>query len=124
MINIPAASLKEASKLLNRVRFTRATLSALSHVLATTDQTGVTLAVTDLDCWLETRIPTAGPCEGPETFLIPADALAAALKADKDGTVSFARKGPQEATTRWPARPSKAISRTGSRLSRTKWLPR
>ena len=95
MINIPAASLKEASKLLNRVRFARGVLPVLTHILATAGQTGVTLAVTDLDQWLETRVPNTGPGEGPESFLIPADALSAALKADKGSTVSFARKGPK-----------------------------
>jgi DNA polymerase-3 subunit beta len=93
-ILIPVSAIQAARKLLTRVRFERLKLPVLSHVLATLDAAGLTLAVTDLDHWLETRIPasiqTTQPTQ-PETrrFLIPATALTAAARGDKGGTVQF-----------------------------------
>jgi DNA polymerase III sliding clamp (beta) subunit (PCNA family) len=54
MIKIPTAALKAARKLLTRIPFTRCNLPVLGHVLARTDADSITLAVTDLDVWLET----------------------------------------------------------------------
>ncbi len=63
-MNIPSNSIKEASKLLSRIRHPRTTLPVLTHILATLDATGITLAITDLDRWLETRIDTSsGPSD-------------------------------------------------------------
>ena len=42
---------------------------------------------------METRIPLQGDPTGPDSFLIPAPALTAAVKADARTEVSFARKG-------------------------------
>ena len=53
-LTIPINSLTAARKLLTRLRFERFTLPVLTHVLATIDNAGLTLAVTDLDHWLET----------------------------------------------------------------------
>ena len=94
-ILIPVSAIQAARKLLTRIRFERAaTLPVLSHVLATVDAAGLTLAVTDLDHWLETRIPatiqTTQPIKpGIGRFLIPAAALAAAARGDKNSTVQF-----------------------------------
>ncbi len=91
-MNIPQTSLKEARKLLTRLPFTRSTLGVLNHVLATAGPEGVSLAVSDCDHWLETRV-TDAPAP-PERLLIPADALAAAVKADRGSDVGFtSRRG-------------------------------
>ena len=95
-ILIPVSAIQAARKLLTRVRFERLKLPVLSHVLATLDAAGLTLAVSDLDHWLETRIPasiqttqTTQPETGSTRFLIPAAALTAAARGDKGGTVQF-----------------------------------
>ena len=54
---IPITAIVAARKLLTRLKFERFTLPVLTHVLATIDNAGLTLAVTDLDHWLETRVP-------------------------------------------------------------------
>jgi len=56
-ITIPISAIKSARKLLTRIHFERLKLPVLTHVLATIDAAGLTLAVTDLDHWLETRLP-------------------------------------------------------------------
>ena len=102
-ILISVSAIQAARKLLTRIRFERLKLPVLTHVLATVDAAGLTLAVTDLDHWLETRLsatinPTQPPIQTkpikPENlsarFLIPAAALAAAARGDKNGTVHFA----------------------------------
>ena len=96
MIQIPIAALKKARTLLGRVRFAQCKLPALNHILARIDGAELTLAVSDLDHWLETRItlpavPT-GPA-GPDSFLIPAEALNAAVQADKGSDVLLHPKG-------------------------------
>ena len=58
-ILIPVSAIQAARKLLTRVRFERLKLPVLSHVLATLDAAGLTMAVSDLDHWLETRIPAS-----------------------------------------------------------------
>ncbi len=100
-ILIPVSAIQAARKLLTRVRFERLKLPVLSHVLATLDAAGLTLAVTDLDQWLETRIAASiHPTQptkltqsetgtGSTRFLIPAAALTAAARGDKGGTVQF-----------------------------------
>jgi hypothetical protein len=93
MIKIPVSALKAARKLLTRLPFTRCSLPVLGHVLARTDAEGITLAVTDLDSWLETRITLPTPTTGPAAFLIPSAALAAAVKADKGSEVILMPKG-------------------------------
>jgi DNA polymerase-3 subunit beta len=95
-MNIPSNYLRESSKLLTRIRHTRSTLPVLTHVLATLDAAGITLAVTDLDRWLETRMATAhGPYE-PEAFLIPPDAVKVIKQADKNTDISISCKGPSK----------------------------
>jgi DNA polymerase-3 subunit beta len=98
-IIIPVSAIQAARKLLTRLHFERLKLPVLSHVLATVDAAGLTLAVTDLDHWLETRLPaTINPTQptkpiktenGTARFLIPAAALAAAARGDKGGSVQF-----------------------------------
>jgi len=89
MITIPVSAIKAARKLLTRIHFERLKLPVLTHVLATIDAAGLTLAVTDLDHWLETRLPaTINPPDGTR-FLIPAAALAAAARGDQGSTVQF-----------------------------------
>ena len=85
--------LRDAKKLLGRVRYTRRTLPVITHILASLDATGITLAVTDLDHWLETRTDAPPePCD-PVAFLIPVDAMAAATRADKGTVVTFTPRG-------------------------------
>ena len=93
MIQIQSEHLKQAAKLLARLRFARAALPAFTHVLAQSDASGVTLSVANPAQWLETHVPTVEPAGPPEEFLIPPDALKTALKADRGTVVSFARKG-------------------------------
>jgi DNA polymerase III sliding clamp (beta) subunit (PCNA family) len=101
-IIIPVSAIQAARKLLTRLHFERLKLPVLTHVLATIDAAGLTLAVSDLDHWLETRIPaTINPTQptqptkpvktdhGTARFLIPAAALAAAARGDKGGSVQF-----------------------------------
>jgi len=85
--------LRDAKKLLGRVRYTRGTLPIITHILATLDASGITLAVTDLDQWLETRADAVPESNDPTSFLIPAGAMAAAIRADKNTTVTFTLRG-------------------------------
>ena len=89
MITIPVSAIQTARKLLTRIHFERLKLPVLNHALATIDAAGLTLAVCDLDHWLETRI--AATIQAPESarFLIPAAALVAAAKGDKGSSVQF-----------------------------------
>jgi len=89
MITIPVSAIKAARKLLTRIHFERAKLPVLTHVLATIDAAGLTLAVSDLDHWLETRLPTTIQSHDSTRFLIPAAALAAAARGDQGSTVQF-----------------------------------
>jgi DNA polymerase III sliding clamp (beta) subunit (PCNA family) len=90
-ITIPVSAIKAARKLLTRIHFERLKLPVLTHVLATIDAAGLTLAVSDLDHWLETRLPaTINPFPPESTrFLIPAAALAAAARGDQGSSVQF-----------------------------------
>ena len=89
-LTIPIFHITAARKLLTRLRFERFTLPVLTHVLATIDAAGLTLAVTDLDHWLETRVTAIlGPLASGR-FLIPADALKAAARGDKGSSAHFA----------------------------------
>ena len=91
MITIPVSAIKAARKLLTRIHFERLKLPVLTHVLATIDAAGLTLAVTDLDHWLETRLPATIDHTPPDItrFLIPAAALAAAARGDQGSSVQF-----------------------------------
>ena len=92
-ILIPITAIQAARKLLTRIRFERLKLPVLNHVLATVDAAGLTLAVTDLDHWLETRITATINPDKPGRFLIPAAALQAAVRGDKKSTVRFDLSG-------------------------------
>ncbi|MEO8613764.1 MAG: DNA polymerase III subunit beta [Luteolibacter sp.] len=95
-MNIPSNFIRESSKLLSRIRHPRTTLPVLTHILATLDSTGITLAITDLDRWLETRMDASpGPNE-PESFLIPPDAMKAMKQADKNTDIKITCKGPSK----------------------------
>ena len=89
MITIHVSAIQAARKLLTRIHFERLKLPVLNHALATVDAAGLTLAVCDLDHWLETRI--SATIQPPESarFLIPATALVAAAKGDKGSNVQF-----------------------------------
>jgi len=95
-ILIPINSLKAARKLLTRIPFARLKLPALTHVLATIDAAGLSLAVTDLDHWLEIRLPATLPSHAPASFLIPAEALAAAARADRGSSARLEISGDPE----------------------------
>ena len=103
-LHIPQPILKHARQLLTRLPFARMKLDALTHVLVTADDSGVTFAVSTLDQWLETRLdlPWTQPFRG--TFLLPAAALAAAARAAKGSTVCLApggSKGDRHVTLRF-----------------------
>ena len=98
-ITIPVFHISAARKLLTRLRFERFTLPVLTHVLATIDAAGLTLAVTDLDHWLETRIPATIEPFTPRSFLIPADALKAAARGDKGSAALLAYTETADGTT-------------------------
>ncbi|MEI6607827.1 MAG: hypothetical protein WCP35_21200 [Verrucomicrobiota bacterium] len=91
MTTIPVSAIIAARKLLTRIHFERLKLPVLTHVLATIDAAGLTLAVTDLDHWLETRLPASIDRTLPDIprSLIPATALAAAARGDKGSSVQF-----------------------------------
>lgn len=95
-MQLPSNFIKEASKLLSRIRHPRATLPILTHVLASLDANGITLVVTDLDRWLETRTPIPAGPETPESFLIPPDAMKAINRADKDTEIKVICRGPRK----------------------------
>jgi|GEM_PF-1232387 len=95
-MQISSNFLRDAKKLLSRIRYTRAGIPIMTHILASLDAHGITLAVSDLDRWLETRTDVPpGPCN-PEQFLIPVEAMAAATRADKGTTVAFTLRGPRK----------------------------
>ncbi len=98
-LTISIKTITAARKLLTRLRFERFTLPVLTHVLATIDTAGLTLAVTDLDHWLETRIPATVEPFKPGRFLIPAEALKAAARGDKGSAAHFAYTETQDGTT-------------------------
>ena len=50
---------------------------------------GITLAFTDLDHWLEIRVPATIDPFTPGRFLIPAEALKAAARGDKENAAHF-----------------------------------
>jgi DNA polymerase-3 subunit beta len=89
-LTIQVSDLVAARKLLTKIRFARLTLPVLNNVLATVDAAGLSLGVTDLDHWLETRLPAVIEPFAPGRFLIPADALKAAVRGDKKGSAHFA----------------------------------
>ncbi len=95
-MNIPSNFIKDASKLLSRIRYSRATLPVLTHVLATLDATGISLVVTDLDRWLETRTAIPAGADTPESFLIPPDVMKAMTRADKDTEIKAICRGPRK----------------------------
>jgi DNA polymerase-3 subunit beta len=98
-LTISVNNLIAARKLLTRLRFERFTLPVLTHVLATIDNAGLTLAVTDLDHWLETRVPAITDPFTPARFLIPAEALKAAARGDKGSSAHFVYTEAAEGTT-------------------------
>ncbi|MEI7910652.1 MAG: DNA polymerase III subunit beta [Verrucomicrobiota bacterium] len=95
-IHIPVSAIQTARKLLTRILFGDAKLPVHSHVLATVDAAWLTLAVTDLDHWLETRIPVTVTPDAPRRFLIPAAAIVAASRGDKGSSVTFDTTGTAE----------------------------
>jgi DNA polymerase-3 subunit beta len=98
-LTLSASQISAARKLLTRLRFERFTLPVLTHVLATIDSAGLSLAVTDLDHWLETRMPATIEPFAPGRFLIPAEALKVAARSDKGSDTHFAYTTTAEGTT-------------------------
>jgi len=98
-ITVPIAAIQAARKLLTRIRFERLKLPVLNHVLVTIDAAGLSLAVTDLDHWLETRVTAIIDPFTPERFLIPAEALKAATRGDKKSTAHFTYTSTADDTT-------------------------
>lgn len=88
-MNIILASnkLREVKRLFHRLKHQRCTLPVLNHILLTADHTGIRLAATNLDQWLETQI-TDQP-SAHTRFLIPPSALDAACRADKGTNVTM-----------------------------------
>lgn len=98
-LTIPVFHISACRKLLTRLRFERFTLPVLTHALATIDTAGLTLAVTDLDHWLETRIPAIIGPSPLGRFLIPAEALKVAARGDKGSSAHFAYAETADGTT-------------------------
>jgi DNA polymerase-3 subunit beta len=98
-LTISTSHISAARKLLTRLRFERFTLPVLTHVLATIDAAGLSLAVTDLDHWLETRIPAIIGPSPLGRFLIPAEALKVAARGDKGSSAHFAYQTTADGTT-------------------------
>lgn len=86
-VSIDSKSLRESKRLLTRLRFNRSKLGVITHVLLTSDDQGIRLAVSDLDHWLEIRL--CSESSTPINLLIPPDALDAACRADKGTEVTF-----------------------------------
>lgn len=97
-LTISTSHLTAARKLLTRIRFERLTLPVIKHVLATIDAAGLSLAVTDLDHWLETRIPAVINPFTHGRFLIPAEALLVAARGDKGSDAHFAYQATKDGT--------------------------
>lgn len=92
-MQISSNFLRDAKKILTRIRYNRAGIPILTHILASVDAQGITLAVSDLDRWLETRTDVPpGPCN-PEQFLISLEAMSAATRADRGTKVTFTLRG-------------------------------
>ena len=66
---------------------------------ATIDNAGLTLAVTDLDHWLETRVSAVIDPFATARFLIPAAALKAATQADRKSQAHFCYETTTNGTT-------------------------
>jgi len=98
-ITIPVSVIQSARKLLTRIRFERLKLPVLNHVLVTIDAAGLSLAVTDLDHWLETRVHATIDPFTPGCFLIPAEALKAATRGDKNSSLQFTCSTTADGTT-------------------------
>jgi DNA polymerase-3 subunit beta len=98
-LTIPINAISAARKLLTRLRFERFTLPVLTHVLATIDVAGLSLAVTDLDHWLETRVTAIIGPSPLGRFLIPAEALKVAARGDKGSSAHFAYAETADGTT-------------------------
>jgi DNA polymerase-3 subunit beta len=98
-LTIPIITLVAARKLLTRIRFERLTLPVLNHVLVTIDNAGLTLAVTDLDHWLETRVQATIEPFAPGQFLIPAEAFKAATRGDRKSSAHFVFESTADGTT-------------------------
>ena len=92
-ILIPVSAIQAARKLLTRLRFGHANLAILTHVLATVDAAGITLAVTDLNHWLETRIPATINPDAHARVLIPAATLVSDVRGDKERAERFDTPG-------------------------------
>ena len=98
-LTIPINAITAARKLLTRLRFERFTLPVLTHVFATIDAAGLSLAVTDLDHWLETRVTAIIGPSPLGRFLIPAEALKVAARGDKGSSAHFAYQTTADGTT-------------------------
>jgi DNA polymerase-3 subunit beta len=98
-LTISTSHISAARKLLTRLRFERFTLPVLTHVLATIDAAGLSLTVTDLDHWLETRVTAIIGPSPLGRFLIPAEALKVAARGDKGSSAHFAYAETADGTT-------------------------
>ena len=87
-LTILVADLLAAHKLLTRYNFP--TWPQPNYYLATVGETELTLAVTDREVWLETRVPAVIAPSAPDRFLIPVEALKAATLGDKKSHAHFA----------------------------------
>ncbi len=93
-MQIQSDFLRESRRLFGRLRRPRGASPVLTHVLVTTDIHGITLAVSDGEHWLETFRRSSPEPGGPEKFLLPGDAMAAACRADKGTFVVLTPRGP------------------------------
>jgi DNA polymerase III sliding clamp (beta) subunit (PCNA family) len=87
-ITILVADLLAAHKFLTRYNFP--TWQQPNYYLATVSETELTLAVTNREVWLETRVPAVIAPSAHDRFLIPVEALKAATLGDKKSYAHFA----------------------------------
>jgi DNA polymerase-3 subunit beta len=96
-IHIPTNVLRDVKRLFGKLRIMRSRLPVLNCIRLEANQNGISLAVTDLDLWVELRIS-----EQPSNtalFLIPSDAMERACRADRNSMVKLSPTGTRKAPT-------------------------
>lgn len=90
-IHIPANVLRDAKRLFGKLRIRNASLPILACIRVEANADGLSLAVTDLDQWVEIRVSEQPMDTAP--FLIPSEAMERACRADRNSMVKFSSSG-------------------------------
>ena len=83
----------ERREVFSRIRYTPQSLPILAHVPATRDAHGITLAVNELDRWLETRLTPETASGESESLLIPPDGSKALRHGEKNSGIRIICRG-------------------------------